>query len=132
MKRKKLAILFIFLFALSNTGVPIAMHFCQTMGITPFSDCKMHEQKENLCPAHANKPASESKKDCCTDKIIVERNQENYIKISSDHTPILFAAALVILPVGLNMPEQNFSLHTSAFVFLAEEPLYLKNSVLLI
>lgn len=132
MKRKKLIIFFIFLFALSNTGLPIAMHFCQTMGVVPFSKCKMHEQSNNVCPAHADKTNSESKQDCCTDKIVFERNQENYIKITVDNTPVLFAAEFIILPVDEYLPEQTFSSRETSSSIKAEEPLYLKNSVLLI
>jgi hypothetical protein len=132
-KRKKLILFFIFLFALSNTGVPIALHVCKVMGVVSLSECKMHQQKDNQCPLHSGKNQQAEKPGCCDNKLVLEHSQEDYIKIVSDHTPVLPVVVFVMLPADETVTEQSYTSSLVSFSdILSDEPIYIKNSVFLI
>ncbi len=145
--RKRVFILsLIFLFTLSTTGMPLIMHYCNTMesltlwnSIELGNGCKMHSKKINetsCCDIENdfNSTLVKQKDDCCQDFIVDNSVKDNFV--SSKTESIISTELNSILSFDTNLLTNKFSktllIEDRAPPFLSTNKVYLSISVFLI
>jgi hypothetical protein len=83
--RKILSFLFIFIFLVSNTGLPLSLHLCQMMNEVSIEGCEMcNIEKENKSCCSDNTAAekiSSGKSDCCETITAAEPLKDSYVAV---------------------------------------------------
>jgi len=89
MNRKKyIIILFIAVFALSSTGLPLTVHYCEMMNSSSIEECEMCsvevEDVSSCCSIELPgvKLSDQKKGGCCETKIIGQPLQDDYVQSS--------------------------------------------------
>jgi hypothetical protein len=81
--RKILSFLFLFIFLVSNTGLPLSLHLCQMMNEVSIDGCEMcniEKEKKSCCSDNtAAEKISSGKSSCCETIIAAEPLKDRYV-----------------------------------------------------
>jgi hypothetical protein len=135
-KRKIFSLLFLIIFLVSNTGLPLTMHLCQMMDQVSIDSCSMCSKdvhKKSCCSDNPQVTISKVSQDCCLTKIAAEPIKDRFIPAKEDNKNFISFALAVDIPAEAleSFSSQNHN-YTDFPPLLYEKEIFLLNSTLLI
>ncbi|MGE5679786.1 MAG: hypothetical protein ACM34K_02795 [Bacillota bacterium] len=141
---KKILFTVLFFFVLSNTGLPVILHFCGMGKTIKFESCNMCKKAKagesyvdnSMDSGSDGMQLSKVKHNCCDSKVLAAPISAKYISVKVDNDNKAFVLAAIIVN-SANIQDSFNSENSNLFINSpppgqASNSLYLTNSVLLI
>ncbi|MGE5496853.1 MAG: hypothetical protein ACM3Q2_02190 [Syntrophothermus sp.] len=126
---------FLLVFTISNTGLPLVLHYCTMGNKVKFDQCGMCRTHSSRSMKHGSSSSVNTafSSKCCSTPISVDPIKEKYISVKSDHEVSIDQIIALTAVEAIGVSELNLE----KVSFLSDSPpgensypLYLSNSVL--
>lgn len=137
---KKILFTVLFLFTLSNTGLPVIFHVCNMMNEVTLESCGMCEAKldemRHSHEEHSSLKIGRDASDCCSYKTVEKSIKDNFISAVSGNMVVNAVdniAPIVESDIDLSCSHENlFEISDGSPPGQSDNHIYLTNSILLI
>lgn len=133
--RKKILLAFLLVFTISNTGLPLVVHYCTMGHKVKFDQCGMCRTHSSRSKAHGSSAGENTvfSSKCCSTPISVAPIKEKYLSVKSDYEvsidQIIALSAVEAVSISeLNLEKVSF--YSDSPPGESASPIYLNNSVL--
>jgi len=135
-RNKIFSLIFLFIFLISNTGLPLSLHLCQMMKKVSMDSCDMcstAEIKKSCCTEVAGQTISREMSSCCQTKVVAEPLKDSFLSFKENILSSIEFSVIDELILSIN-PGQEFSFIeiTGSPPYSHSPDLYLLNSSFLI